>query len=64
MMFERTLIWQRRLDGDVNGDEVYNIHNNNVQDNGGKKDNQDKNKTNDDHDHTYIEYDDKQDDAG
>uniref|UniRef100_M4BHE5 Uncharacterized protein n=1 Tax=Hyaloperonospora arabidopsidis (strain Emoy2) TaxID=559515 RepID=M4BHE5_HYAAE len=75
MMFGRTLTWQRRLDGDANGGEVYNI--NNVQDDAGKKDNQDKNKTNDDHDddhnyieyddehdHKYIEYDDEQDDAG
>ena len=51
------------INGDANGDEVYNINNNNVQDDAGKKDNQDKNKANDDHDHKYIEYDDKQDDA-
>ena len=73
MMFGRTLTWQRRLDGDANGDEAYNINKNNLQDDAGKKDNQDKNKTNDDHDddeyddehdHKYIEYDDEQDDAG
>ena len=64
MMFGRTLTWQRRLDGDANGDEVYNINNNNVQDDAGKKDNQDKNRAKkDDHDHKYIENDDKQDDA-
>ena len=64
MMFGRTLTWQRRLDGDANGDEAYNINKNNLQDDAGKKDNQDKNKANDDHDHKYIEYDDEQDDAG
>ena len=63
VMFGRTLTWQRRLNGDANGDEAYNINKNNLQGDAGKKDNQDKNKANDDHDHKYIEYDDKQDDA-
>uniref|UniRef100_M4BZU8 Uncharacterized protein n=1 Tax=Hyaloperonospora arabidopsidis (strain Emoy2) TaxID=559515 RepID=M4BZU8_HYAAE len=64
MMFGRTLTWQRRLDGDANGDEVTNSINNNVQDDADKKGNQDKKNVNDDHDHKYIEYDDVQDDAG
>ena len=42
IMFGMTLTRQRRLDGNTNGNEVYNI-NNNVQDDG-RKDNQDKGK--------------------
>ena len=36
-MSGRTLIWQRRLDGDANGDEVNNINSNNIQDDACKK---------------------------